>query len=339
MGNERLSQDFDIEPVAGVPLTPPLPPVEAPAEQPEEEIQAEQPEEEQELSVDATDDETETEEPQDAEAWQMPAREFAKEVGLSRKELYNNVLLPTDRGEQTLSKVLDGYNDLAQQNQHLTQELTTERQQREEISHQASAMQVGQQLAPRVQELGFEFKQLENQYYNAPWDQYEPDQRRDLKEQIRDRMDLIRRNMNQEQNQFELKRQEALAAYERETEAEKVRMIPEWASSEVRSREQPDIDKFMASEGFSQDRIAAVHRDPLSLKLVRKAWRALSSQEEISRGAKKIRKLSKSFNTGAKRGAAKATLAEAGKRVKEAGLTRAERQNRRMSVEFDIPTR
>ena len=340
---ERMAMQFDVEPVVGVPLKPELPrsePVEAAPEEEQEEL-AEQPETEdqsEDLSVDAP-EETDTENPQEAETWQMPARDFVKEVGLTRAEFYNNVTLPTDKGEQSLSAVLDDYNELTQRVSTLTNELTTERQQREEISHQASAMQVGQQVSPEVQELGYEYKQLENQYYNAPWDQYDPDQRRDLKEQLRDRMDLVRREMNTKQNQYDYQRQEMLVKYQREIEAEKVKLIGAWVSPDVRNKETPEIDKFLSSQGFSPDRIAAVHRDPLSLRLVRNAWKNATNQAEITTGAKKIRKLSKAFKPGAKQGKPTRSLAEAGKRVKEPGLSRLERQKRRMSVQFDLPTR
>ena len=130
------------------------------------------------------------------------------------------------------------------------------------------------------------------------------------------------------------KQQESMYQALEASNREMLSAVPEWVSPEVAGRENKAMGDFLRSRGFSDQDLFTIDRSPKYKLLVRDAWKALAKQAEIKRGAKKVRKISKTLKPGAMKGSSKASLKDVSQKIRQSG-TRQEKQKARLSMEFD----
>ena len=336
--SERLSKDFDIAPEEGVRLASNEPaamtgePKQAPAEEPleDEEIQDEEALEEQEQDQQPDEDDETGQDSQDgSEEWTIRAAQFATESGLSRKELYNNVHFPTDKGEQSLSKILDDYNELVQQ----TSTHAQERQQMQDMARQA---QMGSMMPPpEVMELETQAQLMQRQYDNTDWSQIEPGERADLKLDYQQAIQNLRHQAAEKGREYQAQAEQKRREFATQAHQQTLGEIKEWVDERVYDAETRAMSDMLRSEyHYSDDEIRAIPYSPKAMRLVRDLWQLRARQEQVSKGAKKIRRVSKGLKPGARSKSAKPSLSDVGDKVRAKGLSRRERQRLRLETDF-----
>lgn len=323
---ERLEHNFDIEPEEGVKL--PFQPEssDAPEEPGQPEVQAESPDVEN-----VEPDEEGQDEAQDVDPnWRMSSFDFAEATGITAREVYENVEFKTRGGPKSAKQLVEGYESMLTQQDQWNEE----RQQLQERAQNANYGAISQPLSPKAQRLMIQAELLEEQRNRIQWDQIPEGQRADLKIDYDHQVRAIMRQAQDEQQQYLSEQDKQRRQFEVDVHRETLRLIPEWNARDIYDTEVPAIKTMLRSEGFPEEQIEAIAMDPRSMSFVRKAWNAIRGTEEVRKGAKKIRKLSKTLSPSAKRPGRSNRLADVGKRVRQA-QTKQERQKARLEANFE----
>ncbi len=327
--SERLNMDFDVTPERGIELQP-LPQREEVSEGEEaEEVKAEAPESEAEGEAEShQSDEAEVTEEQSAEEeWAgMDIKQFASEVGLSMPEVFHGIRLSDGR---TLSEAVD---ETRAQRASL-QRLETENSQLKEQLQKAQTNFVPMD-DPEAVALLKEAEVYQKALDNADWSQVDPGQAANQKLEYMTMISRLRDAAQVKRQENATKQREAQQQAIMTANQELLRVIPEWNSPEVFSRDNRAMGDFLKSEGFTDDDLSVFDRYPTAKKFMHKAWKAMAKQEEIKRGAKKVRKISKSLGPGPAGGkSGKQSLKEVGKAI--SGASKADKQRMRLTANFD----
>ncbi len=326
--------DFDVTPEKGVELKPlPQQAEEKPVEQ-----QAEPVDDAEEVEIEATDEpqqedaeesqfeETDSTEAQDAEGGlNMSIGQFANAAGVTLKDIYS-VTLSDGR---TLSQAVDEGN---QQKAALAQ-LQTERNELQEKLQQAQT-NVVQGDDPEAMRMELEADLYQKQLDSADFSGMDQGAAANLRLNYMNTIQKLRDQAQVKRAESQGKQQESMYQALEASNREMLSAVPEWVSPEVAGRENKAMGDFLRSRGFSDQDLFTIDRSPKYKLLVRDAWKALAKQAEIKRGAKKVRKISKTLKPGAMKGSSKASLKDVSQKIRQSG-TRQEKQKARLSMEFD----
>lgn len=329
---EQLNRDFGIEPdpdgiKAERPIAQELQPDPKPEEAEEEQTELEDQAEGQEEESEETQEEEETQ--AEGLTQKLRAKQFAEQAGWTLEEFYRDVTVPTDEGEATLSEVVDGYKSLRAENETLRQE----RQALQEKAVQAGVPM--QQYAPEAVQLYQKARYLEEQYQNTDWSKLDRAEALDLKFQLKDEIDKLDKAANAKQGEYARESEERMRTYVAEVDTQLRRDIPQWRNPQQRQTESEGIAAMLANEyGMDAGRINQILRfDAPSARIVRDLWEARKSKADTKRAVKKVEKIPRSMSPGARQEAAKPTLADIGKQIRQAERTRQGRKARDKIIE------
>ncbi len=326
---ERLSQDFEITPQKGIELEP-LPQKEetvsgvSEEEQPEQEIEATEEATEETAESQTEEPETEVEEQSD-EGLNMSIGQFANAAGVTLRDMYG-IRMPDGR---TLSQAVDE----GKEQQATLGRLQTENSQLKEQLSKAQTSFVPMD-DPEALALEKEAEVYQKALDNADWSQVDPGVAANQKLEYRDVIDKLRRAAQGKREENAVKQRDAHRQALMVANQELLKHIPEWNSAEIYARDNRAMGDFLTSEGFTNEDLSIFDTYPVAKKFMYKAWKAMAKQKEIERGAKKVRKISKSLSPGGVGKSTKTSLKEAGKAIRQ-GKTATERSRARLSVEFD----
>ncbi len=321
---ERLEKDFEIEPGEGVKLNPlPEPPGE---EVPEAAQQADEP-----VSEDVEPEETQ-DEPQEVDTnWRMSNFDFADAVGITAREVYENIEYKTQSGPKSAKQLVEDYESLlGSQNQW-----NQERQQLQQKAQQSQYAAAVQTVSPEAQKLMSKADFLEEQYGQIDWSQIPQEQRADLKIDYDRNIQATRRQAYEKQHAFEVEANQRRQEYQAEARRETLRLIPEWNSVETYNSDVAAIrDMLSTTYGFPPEQVESIIHDPRSIRAIRDLWNVRKQHAETTQGANRIRKFSKTLKPGAKRPAKSNRMEDVAARVRQA-KTPAERRKARLEATFE----
>lgn len=329
---ERLSHQFDIEPGQGVKLGG-TPIAAAPDDEAVEEVQTDEIETTDEVSQESAEEsqveETEVTEDEEAQVedggLDMSIGQFANAAGVTLKDIYS-VTLSDGR---TLSQAVDEGNERQAQ----LQNLQTERNQLQEQLQKAQSAAV-QGDAPEVLELELTANLMQQALDNADFSQMEPGQAATYR---LDQMNLIaqyRQAAQVKRGEQQVKWHEQMGKSLQEANAVMLGQVKEWVSPDVMASDNKAMGNYLLGRGFTNEELQWIDRTPKFKLLVRDAWKSEAKQAEIKKGAKKVRKISKTLKPGGLKGGTKVGLKEVAQKVKQAD-TRAGRQAARLSMQFE----
>ena len=329
--DERLSMDFEITPEKGIELQPLPQKGEEPAPEVEEEgesLEAQGTEEpEQETTAESQTEEPETEVEEQTQGLNMSIGQFANAAGVTLPEIYG-VTMPDGR---TLSQAVDE----GREQQAALGRLQTENSQLKEQLQKAQTNYVPMD-DPEALALEKEAEVYQKALDNADWSQVDPGQAANQKLEYMRVIDQLKSAANVKRQENAVKQlkasQQAIIAANKEL----FKAIPVWNSPEVYSRDNRDMGNFLTSKGFTRQDLEAIDRYPIAKKFMYDAWKAMAKEKEIEKGAKKVRKITKSLSPGAAAAGTsrKQSLKEVGEAIKQAGTAR-ERQRARLTARFD----
>ncbi len=326
---DRLQQDFDIEPQGGIRLNP-LPQKE---EEPTPEVVEDEPEQEIEATDEAEQEtaESQTEEPetevieQSEEGLNMSIGQFANAAGVTLKDIYG-VTMPDGR---TLSQAVDE----GREQQAVLGRLQTENSQLKEQLQKAQTNFVPMD-DPEALAFEKEAEVYQKALDNADWSKVDPGQAANQKLEYMSVISRLKEAAQVKRKENAAKQRDAEMQAITAANQELLRVIPEWNSPEVYSRDNRDMGNFLRSEGFTNEDLSVFDRYPTAKKFMYKAWKAMGKVEEIKRGAKKVRKISKSLGPGPAGGkSGKQSLKEVGEAI--SGASKSEKQRMRLTADFD----
>ena len=259
----------------------------------------------------------------------LRAKQFAEQAGWTLEEFYRDVIVPTDEGDATLSEVVDGYKSLRAENESL-------RQERQEL--EAKATQTGlpmQQYSPEAVDLLKQAELYQKQYDEYDWSQVDATEAINLKMQYKDAIDKLQRAAQAKQQEYGQKVETQMREYFTEMDTQIKRDIPEWRNQGLRTTETDAILNMARNDyGFDSQRLQAMKMDPPSLRVLRDLWNLKKTQAEVRKAVKKVQKIPKSLQPGARQeGGRKPNAAEIGKRLKNA--SRREFDRLIQEAEFD----
>lgn len=328
---DRLTQEFDITPEKGIELQP-LPQETAVEKQESTEDQETTEELEtteeshEEETAESQVEETEVTDEQDAEGGLgMSVGQFANAAGVTLKDIYS-VTMPDGR---TLSQAVDE----GREQQAALQQLQTERSQLQEQLQKAQTglVQGDDQEVMKLETAADLYQQA---LENADFSTMEQGEAANYRLNQMNTIAQLRQAAQAKRGEHQVKQSKAAVESLVAANTELLGKVPEWSSQEVYGRENKGMGDFLRNRGFTDNDLFGIDRSPKYKLLVRDAWKALAKQEEIKKGAKKVRKISKTLKPGAMKGSAKTTLKEVAKTVRQAD-TRQAKQKARLSMEFD----
>ena len=326
--SDRLTQEFDITPQAGIKLNP-LPQKEedsvsddqALPEQPEQEIEATEEPQQDTAQSQTEEPDTEIEE----QSLNMSIGQFANAAGVTLRDIYG-ITMPDGR---TLSQAVDE----GKEQQAVLSRLQKENSQLQEKLQTAQSNYVPMD-DPEALALEKEAEVYQKALDNADWSQVDAGQAANQKLEYMRVISQLKDAAAQKRNENAGKQQKAANDALMAANQKLLSEIPEWNSAEVYGKDNRDMGRFLLSHNFTENDLFAIDRHPVFKHFAYKAWKAMAKQEEIKRGASKVRKISKSLGPGPAGGKSnKQSLKEVGKAIKTA--TRAERQRMRLNAEFD----
>ena len=328
--SERLSREFDIKPEEGIKLNPlpqkeEEPVLDAPEEeQPEQELEGTE-EPEQDLAQSQTEEpDTEIEEQSD-EGLNMSIGQFANAAGVTLRDIYG-ITMPDGR---TLSQAVDE----GKEQQAVLGRLQTENSQLKEQLQTAQSNYVPMD-DPEALALEKEAEVYQKALDKADWSQVDPGQAANQKLEYMRVIAQLREAANQKRSENAGKQQKAATDALMAANQKLLGEIPEWNSAEIYRRDNHDMGKFLLSHSFTENDLFAIDRHPVFKHFAYKAWKAMAKQEEIKRGASKVRKISKSLGPGPAGGKSrKQSLKEVGKAI--SGASKSEKQRMRLTADFD----
>ena len=328
--SERLQQEFDITPERGIELQP-LPQMEEGGEGEEaEEVKAEVPESDGDGEAEnhqSDDAEITDEQSVENETWPgMDIKQFASEVGLTMPEVFHGIRLSDGR---TLSESVDETRALRANFDRLQ---TENSQLKEQLSKaQTSFVPMDD---PEALALEKEAEVYQKALDNADWSQVDPGVAANQKLEYMRVISQLKDAAKAKRTENATKQRDAQMTALMAANQELLKHIPEWNSAEIYARDNRAMGDFLTSEGFTNEDLSIFDTYPVAKKFMYKAWKAMAKQKEIERGAKKVRKISKSLSPGGVGKSTKTSLKEAGKAIRQ-GKTATERSRARLSVEFD----
>lgn len=326
--SERLNMEFDVTPEKGIELQPLPQKEEAPevTEQEQPELEATE-EAEQEITAESQNEEpeTEVEEEQSEEGLNMSIGQFANAAGVTLRDMYG-ITMPDGR---TLSQAVDE----GKEQQATLGRLQTENSQLKEQLQKAQTSYVPMD-DPEALALEKEAEVYQKALDNADWSQVDPGQAANQKLEYMSVIQRLKEAANVKRQENANKQREAQMQAMTAANQELLRHIPEWNAPEVYARDNRAMGDFLRTEGFTNEDLGVFDRYPVAKKFMYKAWKAMAKQEEIKRGAKKVRKISKSLGPGPAGGkSSKQSLKEVGKAIKQA--SKSEKQRIRLTANFD----
>ena len=288
-------------------------------EQPQEELTGGEPAEAQE--------EDEGQEVREAALGRMSAADFAKATGITLEDLYRDVILSRDGKEVSISEMIDESKAHATALQALEQERTTLEQ---KLSQAQTAPPRGG-MHPQAQALLMKAQVYNEAMQTTDWSTMEDGKAAKQQLEIQKAVGNLVQQAQAIEQQHQMALGQQFTAVREESDRQMRAAIPEWNDATLKAQEEQQIRDMAARYGYRAEEINAIH-DPRARRMMRDLLKATQRTARINEGAKKLKKLSKTMESGSRQPERKPTQGDVRKKLRDPSLTREEAQRLRLTM-------